>query len=653
MDRLARAGFIQSTPPASEANERPRELKRVKRRQTARTVQFVQQPEVFAIDGNDSKHAETKPTEQDALLTPLREQPLLDAGGTNPKEGHVKEVGAAEDAHTTNTETQAHTEPVEEVLADEAEVEPAPAIMTDQRPSTSEKGSLEVPHGNELTSMRRPHDTEDRGVEEKKRLDEDMRCTIGSDGRPQPFPPAPRLPVPALVVPFLKMEAPPPRQVWAAVQDLVDQTTMLRHSLELAGILRWEASLAELHRGRFEAARQTYPAPWEGVLEQSVEPLSCAQNVVSFLGPRSAGATAAASHGLLNRVSIGMQSMFTPSICVCGGEDGSVPLGTAECLRESPGDVQNMWEEVPSLGEPRAFAMAAVLDGCLHVCGGSSGAHSLRSIERLNPVDRTWEVLPQMECARYSAVTAVVNGCLYVCGGADESSLREVERWNPSESSWEVVAPMIEKRASAVAAVLDGHLYVCGGRDGQHVHATSERFNPANGTWELLPSRQQGRAFAVGAIITGRLYICGGATSDGFLASAECFDPKTSAWEDLPRMREARGSAAAAAMFGQLIVCGGHNGELHLRTVERFDPVARTWEGAQPMCRGRINAAAAVLAGSLYVCGGDAGGDEVLSAVERYDPAEDAWEALMPMKTPRCAATATAMLLRASSSAAS
>lgn len=256
---------------------------------------------------------------------------------------------------------------------------------------------------------------------------------------------------------------------------------------------------------------------------------------------------------------------------VCGGTDRHKTLRSAE--RFDP--VAGMWEAMAPMVQARKNASAVALAGKLFVCGGSDGAgRNTRSVECLDPWAHAnskrleavaWELGPPMLQERAATSAAVVRGCLYVCGGSDgHRALNTVERFDPSKRAvlgglapaWEAAPCMLQERGFAAAAVAGGRLFVCGGFDGQRALATVERFDPVastNGLWCMGPPMRQERLNASAAVVCGRLLVCGGVDLNRVLASAEQLDPAAPRplWEAITPMLHERAGASIAVVTSQ------------------------------------------------------------------------------------------------------
>lgn len=272
-------------------------------------------------------------------------------------------------------------------------------------------------------------------------------------------------------------------------------------------------------------------------------------------------------------------------LIVCGGRNGPEFLS---CV-ESFDTLSKAWSQGPTMHRRRTEATAITLGGKLYVCGGHNGVHDLSEVEVLDPHSAasaiySWQASPPMLSGRQAAAAAVLKGCLVICGGgASTESKQLVECFCPASASWEELPKMLEGRKGAVAASVKGKLYVCGGTglvDGdRQVRDTMERFDPVMREWEAFPTMMLPRSHAAAAAFGGTIYVFGGTstarrtlpigrggrrggrgrgsnrgsiTSGGEgLQSVTCLDPalgRWGSWQVCPQMLEPRSYPAAAVV---------------------------------------------------------------------------------------------------------
>eukprot|EP00928_Gymnodinium_smaydae_P090794 TRINITY_DN74521_c0_g1_i1.p1 TRINITY_DN74521_c0_g1~~TRINITY_DN74521_c0_g1_i1.p1 ORF type:complete len:472 (+),score=51.77 TRINITY_DN74521_c0_g1_i1:154-1569(+) len=433
----------------------------------------------------------------------------------------------------------------------------------------------------------------------------------------------------------------------AVLAELREEVTALRECLVASDALRETAFLVQLHRRRFAAAKAAYPCAWESCLSSTLRECGTAIAMAPFLDGSSACAVGSSSSELclaLRAMRQWARAHVSPLLYMCGGIRGEESLSSAERY-----DLRiNSWEALPPMVNPRNSPCAAVIDGCLIVCGGFqdlTNGSATNTVECFDPSLGSWRSLPSMHHARAEACFAFLNKRLYVFGGISNGAglVAGAESYAFGDAEWQLF-PMFARHSAATAAML-GRIYICGGWNPRHSYLKLvESYNPDANAWNNLPPMSFERADAVAVALGSSLYVCGGfGRSNQLVRSVERFDIAThGSWELLPEMMLPRALACVAVLHGKLYVFGGHStSETVTAAVERFDPAHNRWMEVPSMACARKEAGVAVLRGKLYVCGGDGHDGSALDSAECFDPeaagGEGAWQELPAMFTPRSA----------------
>lgn len=386
-----------------------------------------------------------------------------------------------------------------------------------------------------------------------------------------------------------------------------EETFALRKCLEENGVVNALHFSIQLHRNRFNAARNIHGLATTAQFSDVLTLEASALDIGLAAGSRALWVLAAASRG------------------VCKTAKG-------------------VWSQVT-----RASAQD------IYVFGGTGISHVLVSGGRFtapsgaDAICGSWETFPLAVEPRVAATGTAVGGKLYVCGGwgADDVASSSVERFDPAIGAWEDIASMATSRASAGSASVGGCLFVCGGYDSEmRPIASTECFDAAIGHWESLPPLRTARASCAAVSHGGKILTCGGyAASFCTLQSVEQYCRSTRSWKHVPMMLEARAGAAAAGLSGRVLVCGGMSlgRTTTLKCVESFTDERGVWERVAPMAVHRANAAFAASGGRMYVFGGHGVlQNSHLRSGEVFDPLLNIWTAIPEMAEGRAGATAVA-----------
>ena len=147
-------------------------------------------------------------------------------------------------------------------------------------------------------------------------------------------------------------------------------------------------------------------------------------------------------------------------VFIAGGEDDNEYFDAVRCFDPR----LPYWSDLPPLPSARVYACAAVLDGCLFVCGGYGGGQLAR-VDKLCLRDQVWTTAAPLPSGLSGAMAVVQNGQLYVIGGYTGGGYTdEILRYDGIGDTWAVVAALSGVRARCcVAADDDRGIFVVGG----------------------------------------------------------------------------------------------------------------------------------------------------------------------------------------------
>lgn len=189
--------------------------------------------------------------------------------------------------------------------------------------------------------------------------------------------------------------------------------------------------------------------------------------------------------------------------------------------------VDRRWRLGAPMLTPRAAFGAAVLDGRIHVIGGTAANPSRLDPSQHNPSDRGWSVgthevydpqqdrwerLAPLEVPRDHVSVASIAGVIVVTGGRSDSRLEltTTEIWDSNEMSWRPGAPLPTGRSGAAASGHDGWIYVMGGEGSGIVYASNERYSVDENRWEILPPLPLPRHGLDAVVLRDAIHLIGG-----------------------------------------------------------------------------------------------------------------------------------------------
>ena len=180
------------------------------------------------------------------------------------------------------------------------------------------------------------------------------------------------------------------------------------------------------------------------------------------------------------------------------------------------------WSELPPLPGARYAACAAVLDGCLFVCGGYNANHQLEArVDRFSFLHQVWSPVAPLPSPRWDARAVVQDGQLYVIGGhRNDGNVNEIVCYDAVTDTWAVVGTLSQARNTCGVAVdSNGGIFVVGGHSSQGFSNVVERSDTRSRQLSVLPPLPQGRYSSAVLVQDGVLHVFGGAGPNGRMAS--------------------------------------------------------------------------------------------------------------------------------------
>jgi hypothetical protein len=275
--------------------------------------------------------------------------------------------------------------------------------------------------------------------------------------------------------------------------------------------------------------------------------------------------------------------------------------------------VEDSWKSKASMLEARALLGIAVVNGKIHVIGGS--IHYV-----YDPATDDWVAKEPMPTERLYFGIAVCQNKIYAIGGgywdADvgwiTSNVTEV--YDAATDSWESKTPMPTGRMSLSASAVDGKIYLIAGETGgpSSIVALNEVYDVANDTWTTKKPIHYPVDSYASAVVGGKIYVISGFEGlyHGTLVDyTQIYDPTTDSWSMGASLPESLRDGAAGAITGTLApkriyVIGGGPEMVALNLTQVYNPENDSWTmGAQmPTARGWL--AVAVVNDLIYAIGG-------------------------------------------------
>ena len=265
------------------------------------------------------------------------------------------------------------------------------------------------------------------------------------------------------------------------------------------------------------------------------------------------------------------------------------------------------WNARTELPTPRHSLGAAVVNGMIHVIGGSDSGYK-DAHEVYDPATDSWSDRAPLPTGREGMALVSVDGVIYAIGGSTAITTCEttVEAYYPISDTWFGKAPMPTGRYGVAAAAVDGIIYVMGGRNcaGDYM-TTVEAYDPVANSWSPRMPLSTGRQAAAAAEVEGIIYVMGGmSASEGFETAHEAYNPITNLWTGKAELPKGRRAPAAAVVGGQIYLLGGFTSDSDYSLNTVYDPVTDSWSTRSDLPTGRYYLTAAAVDGQIYALGG-------------------------------------------------
>ncbi|MDG4825384.1 kelch repeat-containing protein [Asanoa sp. WMMD1127] len=303
----------------------------------------------------------------------------------------------------------------------------------------------------------------------------------------------------------------------------------------------------------------------------------------------------------------------------CGGGPKQLPLETAP----APPTAGGGWRSLAPAPTTRTEVVAAAAGSLIYVMGGLvTGGDSVATVEVLDTTTGRWTPGPALPVAVDHAMAATVDGAVHVFGGYTSADRPHTGAYRLTGSSWQPLAPMPAGRAAGTAVAVGSRVHVAGGIGPDGLAREMLVYDAASDTWTTAPGPPTPREHLGGAGIDGIVYTVGGRVRglDGNLDAFEAFDPRTGEWSTLPALPTARGGLSAAATCTGLVVAIGGEGEETFPEVEAYDVAARAWRALPPLPTPRHGLGVVSVGPTLYtLAGGPHPGLHVADVTEALD----------------------------------
>jgi N-acetylneuraminic acid mutarotase len=240
------------------------------------------------------------------------------------------------------------------------------------------------------------------------------------------------------------------------------------------------------------------------------------------------------------------------------GELGE-PMGTVEAYRPA----NDAWETLAPLPAGVHHAAAAVAGERLFVLGGFADRmppwRAQSTVYEYDAARNSWSTRAPLLIARGALAAAVVEGRIHVVGGSDGSALAEHEVYDPAADRWTRAASMPTARDHLAAVAYDGRLWALGGRSSflGHQYPNVDIYDPPTDRWLAGPPLPSGRGGLAAAVLGDRIYVFGGEAPFRIFSATEMYEVDSNRWIAKEPMPTPRHGSGATVIDGRIWLPGG------------------------------------------------------------------------------------------------
>lgn len=241
---------------------------------------------------------------------------------------------------------------------------------------------------------------------------------------------------------------------------------------------------------------------------------------------------------------------------------------------------EDTWERGPDIPQGVHHPAVAGLDGRIYVAGG----HTAESMVQIyDPAAETWSLAgASIPTPRRAMGIVVLDGRIHIMGGTSGpiggGGHVEHEAYDPVSDSFEVLAPLLAPREHGYAGVIDGKIYFASGRFDLAVQPELQIYDPATDSWSFGPELLEAVSGHGVQVVDNRLFVFGGENVPiAFVTNrTQRYDPFARTWERMVDLPKPLHAAANAVHRGSIYLFGGVNivqgSSPGVVDVYRFDP---------------------------------------------------------------------------------
>jgi DNA-binding CsgD family transcriptional regulator len=288
-------------------------------------------------------------------------------------------------------------------------------------------------------------------------------------------------------------------------------------------------------------------------------------------------------------------------------------------------DVEDRWQELAPMPEPRAGMAAVAYSGDIYAIAGEGPEGVQGTVFRYITQEDTWETLSDKPTPVSDVKGALIGEKIYVPGGLtmDGSPTDILEIYDPRTDTWEVGASLPKAISAYALADFEGQLYLFGGWDGEGALADVVVYDPVDDVWVNGKQMPTKRSYMDAIVVSNSIFVVGGWDGKKGIIINESYLPSRdynneNPWTSSTSLPESKFSSAIQGI-GEIIFLITKSKEDTLQIFQYY-PQEDEWQISTSDLTLLIHqrSASTTLQGFIYVLGGETENNEILDKAYRY-----------------------------------
>ena len=253
----------------------------------------------------------------------------------------------------------------------------------------------------------------------------------------------------------------------------------------------------------------------------------------------------------------------------------------------------DIWSEVSTLPYAFTSGSAIVLDGEIHILGGSNVGSYTKHYKYLNG---SWVEVSTLPYNFYGGSAVVLDGEIHILGGSYGST--DTNHYKYSNGSWVEVSTLPYNFFRSSAIVLDGEIHILGGQSNS---CRTKHYKYSNGSWTEVSILPYNFYFGSAVVLDGEIHILGSYAS-GFRTNH--YKYSNGSWIEVSTLPYDFYEGSAIVLDGEIHILGSYHSSYR---TNHYKYSNGSWVEVSTLPYPFLDGSAVVLDGKINILGGNTG----------------------------------------------